>query len=486
MKKSRWLSLILLSLLFISLLRLPVQAQAPRHHDRLNFPPLPEIQLPQYDRYQLPNGMVVYLMQDRQLPLVSGTALIRTGTRLEPADKVGLAEITATVMRTGGTKQHSPEDLNELLEDQAAVVETAIDGTSATVSFNALSENLPEIFNLFAQVIQEPAFDPAQLALAQTQMRGEIARRNDDPGSIASREFKKLIYGDGSPYARTVEYATLNQISAEDVRQFYQTYVRPERIILGIVGDFDAAAMKQKIEKAFGSWNPLPAPPAATIPQASQKKEGGIFLANQPQLTQSNILLGHLGGKLDSPDYPALTVLNGVLNGFGGRLFNDLRSRQGLAYSVYGFWQANYDYPGLFLAGGQTRSEATVPFVQSLRQEIERLRSEPISEAELNYAKDSILNSFVFNFENPSQTLARLMRYEYFRYPADFIFQYQRGVKATTIEDIQRVANKYLEPERTVTLIVGNSEAIKPPLGKLGGEVHSLDVSIQMEQEDSR
>jgi zinc protease len=327
-------------------------------------------------------------------------------------------------------------------------------------------------------VIKEPAFAAEQFALAKTQMRGEIARRNDDPGDIASREFKKLIYGDTSPYARTVEYATLDQISREDARQFFQTYVRPERTILGIVGDFDSAAMKQQIEQAFGGWNPPPAPKAPPIPQVSQQRQGGIFLAEQPQLTQSNILLGHLGGELDSPDYPALSVLNGVLNGFGGRLFNEVRSRQGLAYSVYGFWQANYDYPGLFLAGGQTRSEATVPFVQSLHQEIERLRSEPISEAELNYAKDSILNSFVFNFENPSQTLARLMRYEYFGYPADFIFQYQRGVKATTAQDVQRVADKYLHPDRAVTLIVGNGKAIEPPLGDLGQAVKSLDISI--------
>jgi zinc protease len=478
MKKYRWLGLMLLSLLFISLLRLPAAAQSPRHYDRLDFPALPEIQLPQYERYKLANGMVVYLMQDHQLPLVSGTALIRTGTRLEPAEKVGLAEITTTVMRTGGTEQHSPEALNELLEDRAAVVETGIDNTSATVSFSALSEDLPTTFNLFAEVIKEPAFAPEQFALAQTQTRGAIARRNDDPGDIASREFKKLIYGDTSPYARTVEYATLDQISREDARQFYQTYVRPENIILGIVGDFEPAAMKQQIEQAFGGWNPPPAPKAAPLPQISQQRQGGIFFADQPQLTQSSILFGHLGGKLDSPDYPALSVLNGVLNGFGGRLFNEVRSRQGLAYSVYGFWQPNYDYPGLFIAGGQTRSEATVPFVQSLHQEIERLRSEPISEAELTYAKDSILNSFVFNFENPSQTLARLMRYEYFGYPADFIFQYQRGVKAATAQDVQRVANKYLHPDRAVTLVVGNAKAIQPPLGNLGEAVQSLDVSI--------
>jgi zinc protease len=161
-----------------------------------------------------------------------------------------------------------------------------------------------------------------------------------------------------------------------------------------------------------------------------------------------------LGGQFNSPDYPALDVLNGVLNGFGGRLFNSVRSRQGLAYSVYGSWSPRYDYPGVFFAGGQTRSEATVPFIKGIQTEIEKLKSELVTPAELAYAKDSVLNSFVFNFENPSQTLSRLMRYEYYGYPADFLFRYQKAVEATTAADVQRVAQTYLKPENLVTLVV--------------------------------
>ena len=139
--------------------------------------------------------------------------------------------------------------------------------------------------------------------------------------------------------------------------------------------------------------------------------------------------------------------MNGVLNGFGGRLHNEIRSRQGLAYSVYGVWQGGYDYPGVFVAGGQTRSDTTTQFIKSLKEEIERLRTQPITEAELNYAKDSILNSFVFKFQTPSQTLSRMMTYEYYGYPQDFIFDYQQGVKNTQIDDILKVAQEYLHPD---------------------------------------
>ncbi|MGL6283285.1 MAG: M16 family metallopeptidase, partial [Microcoleaceae cyanobacterium] len=281
------------------------------------------------------------------------------------------------------------------------------------------------------------------------------------------------------PYASTIEYATLKNIQRQDLIKFHQQYFHPANIILGIVGDFDPKEMRALINEKFGNWQTT-APALPPLPIVKQVNQGGTFFVEQPQLTQSNVLLGHLGGKYDSPDYPALSVLNAVLNGFGGRLFNNIRSKEGLAYSVYGFWGAGYDYPSLFVAGGQTRSESTVPFVQAINQEIERIRTQPITEEELQQAKESSLNSFIFNFARPSQTLGRLMSYQYYGYPEDFIFQYQRGIESTTIEDVQRVAQKYLQPDKIVTLVVGNSQEIQPALETLskGKKVMPIDVTI--------
>lgn len=474
----RWLGFLCLTLVLILVFRSPAIAQPPRHYTDLTYPPLASLTIPKYERFTLGNGMTVYLMEDRQLPLVQGTALLRTGSRFEPADKVGLAQMAGSVMRMGGTSQYPPQVLNQMLEQRAAAIESGIDTSSGQVSFNTLSEDLETVFDLFAQVIQDPAFDPDQIELTKTQMAGAIARRNDRPGDIASRELRKAIYGQDSPYARTEEYSTLANISREDIVNFYRTYVRPEGVILGIVGDFDAATMKELVEQKFGQWQVTTPKPDLKLPPTPQLGSSGVFVVDQPQLTQSNILMGHLGGLLDSPDYPALTVVNGVMNGFGGRLFNDLRSRQGLAYTVYGVWSPAYDYPGLFVAGGQTRTETTVPFVKSLLAEVERLRSAPISEEELTYAKDSILNAFVFKFENPAQTLSRLLNYEYYGYPSDFIFQYQEGVKKTTIGDVQRVAQKHLQPNRMRTLIVGNERQIQPSLSSLGQEIQTVDITI--------
>jgi zinc protease len=457
-----------------------------KHYTELQFTASPEIKLPKYERFALQNGLVVYLMEDHDLPLVNGTLLVRTGSRLEPADKVGLAGLTGAVMRTGGTQKHSPDELNEMLEQRAASVETAIAEGAGNGGFSALSEDLETVFGLFAEVLREPVFAQEKLDLAKTQVRGGIARRNDDPDDIASREFRKLIYGKDSPYARTIEYASVDGISREDLLKFYKQYFHPNNLILGIVGDFDAKKMRSLIQAKFGDWKRNPNITKSQLSEVSPANTGGVFFVNQPQLTQSTILIGHLGGKFDSPDYAPLDVLNGVLNGFGGRLFNEVRSRQGLAYSVYGYWSPRFDYPGMFSAGGQTRSNATVQFVKALEGEIKRIQAQPVTAKELAFAKESTLNSFVFNFKDPSQTLSRLMRYEYYGYPADFLFRYQKAVAATTVADVQRVAKQYLKPENLVTLVVGNQTAIQPPLTQLGTQVTPIDVTILSSQPQAK
>ena len=451
-------------------------AYTPKHYTEIEFPPLPEVTLPEYQRYQLDNGMVVYLIEDRDLPLINGTALIRTGTRYEPSDKVGLARLTGSLMRTGGTENYTPEELNATLEENAASVESRIGTTTGSASFNTLTEDLDIVLELFSEVLQQPVFAPDKLELAKNQSKGAIARRNDDPQEIADREFDKLIYGASSPYGRTVEYETLDNIQREDVVAFYQNYIRPENMILGIVGDFETSEMLSKVKEAFGDWNVATPNPLLEKPSVTQENQGGIYVIDRPELTQSSVLIGHLGGTLENPDYPVLSVLNGLLNGFGGRLFNEVRSRQGLAYSVYGVWNPNYDYPGKFYAGGQTQTETTVPFIKSVLGEIKELQNNPVGKQELEDAKESILNSFVFNFQNPSQTLSRLMRYEYFGYPEDFIFKYQEGIKNTTVKDIQQAAQKYLKPEQAVTLVVGNKSAIDPSLDTLDEEVVTLNI----------
>ncbi len=456
----------------------PANAVTARHYTDLEFEPLSEIQIPDFERYELPNGIVVYLMENHDLPLVSGSATFKAGEFMEPEGKVGLAGMMGQSMRRGGTVSYTPEQLNQFLEQRAASVETSLGVTTGSASFSALSEDLTDVFSVFAEVIQKPAFAPEKLDLLKSQYRGSIARRNDDPDDVTTREFRKLIYGAQSPFARMVEYSDVDNISRDDIVDFYQTAIQPRGTILGISGDFDASQMKSLIAEFFADWSPSArAKINVELPQVEQQTNG-LYVVNQPQLTQSYIHIGHLGGRLDSPDHAPMVILNEVLNGFGGRLFNDIRSRQGLAYVVYAFWSPRYDHPGLFIGGGQTRSEATVPFIKTMYEEIQRVRHEPITAAELQYAKDAVLNSFVFNFATPEQTLSRLIRYEYYGYPSDFVFKFQKAVEATTIQQVLDAAQRNLKPRDLVTIVVGNIDAIDPALGTLAEEVKITPIDI--------
>jgi zinc protease len=458
----------------------PAAAVTARHYTELEFPPLSDIQIPEYERYQLPNGLVVYLMEDHELPLVTGSATFRTGERLVPTEKTGLGEIMGDAMRLGGTETLPADALNLALEQRAAAVETAVDVDSGSATFNVLTEDLPAVFTLFADVVQRPAFAPDKIEFLKNQYRGAIDRRNDSPDDIASREFYKLVYGAESPYARTYEYSTLNNISRADLMAFYEASVRPDQTILAIAGDFDPDQMKSLIATTFGDWTANPAAPPLPAAPAAAQAEAGFFMVDQPQLTQSYVQIGHIGGQRNAADYPDLAVMNEVLNGFSGRLFNEVRSRQGLAYVVYAFWAARYDYDGIFIGGGQTRSETTVPFIESVKQEITKIRQTPISPAELQQAKDSVLNSFVFNFQSPEQTLSRLVRYEYYGYPEDFVFQFREAIANVTIEAVQAAAKEHLKPENLVVLVVGNPNDIQPPLSTLSPEqaVTPVDITI--------
>lgn len=449
-------------------------------YDELEFPQLGDIEFPPYERYELSNGLVVYLMEDHELPLISGSATFSAGTRFEPAEKVGLGNVMGDAMRLGGTENLSPDQLNQELEQRAAAIETSLGQVSGSASFNALSEDIDTILRLFADVIKYPAFANDRIELLKTQYSGTIARRNDDPAGVASREFRKLVYGAESPYARTLEYTTLSAVSRSDIIDFYNASIRPDRTILGIVGDFDPDQLKGLIEQYFGSWQAIGEPlDISELPPTTQTQTGTYFI-EQPQLTQSYIQIGHIGDQLSSPDHAPLSVLNEVLNGFGGRLFNEVRSRQGLAYLVYAFWAPRYDYPGLFIGGGQTRSDATVPFIESVKAEIQRVRTTAISSEELARAKDSVLNSFVFNFESVEQSLSRLIRYEYYDYPQDFVFQFREAVEKTNARDVLEAAAENLHPDQLVTLVVGNSADIEPSLAALEAEkpVQEIDISI--------
>ena len=281
-------------------------------------------------RVALPNGMVIFLQQDHELPLIRGSARIRGGSREEPADKAGLVSIYGQVWRTGGTKTRKGDELDDFLEARAARVETGGGLDSSFLSFDCLKGNLDEVFPVFLDLLRNPEFREDKLSLAKTQLNTGIARRNDNPLGITAREARKLGYGASSPYARVEEYATVAAVTREDLLAWHQARVHPNNMIVSVSGDFDPKAMEARLRKAFGAWAKGPA--AKKVEAAILEAKPGVSFVQKDDVNQSNIRMLHLGTTMKSPDYHALEVMNEVFGGgFSARLFSNIRSKKGLA-----------------------------------------------------------------------------------------------------------------------------------------------------------
>jgi zinc protease len=472
MKRSFFhLSVMLVSLVVIG--TAPVDAQ---EWDKIPIPQLPAFRPQQPKRVELPNGMVIFLQEDHELPLIDGIARIRGGSRAEPTAKVGLISLYGEVWRTGGTKTQTGDQLDDYLEIRAAKVETDGNADSTTIGLSCLKEDFNDVFKVFAELLEQPEFREDKLDLAKHEAFDSISRRNDEVGEIAQREAAKLAYGAQNPYARIPEYATIDAVTRQDLIDWHRTYVHPNNIILGIVGDFDSAEMEAMLQKAFGSWvkGPLPKEPEIHFDPAKP----GYYLVKKADVNQSNIRMVGLGTTRKNPDYYAIEVFNEALGGgFSARLIQSIRTAKGLAYSVGGGIGTAFDHPGILRLAMGTKSNSTIESIEALDAEIDRLKADPISEDEVKRAKDSILNAFVFNFDTPEKVLRERMAYEFYGYPPDFLEQYRTGIEKVTTADVNRVWPKYLHKDQLAVLVVGNTAQFDKPLSSLG-PVKDLDITI--------
>ncbi|MGH9398968.1 MAG: M16 family metallopeptidase [Thermoanaerobaculia bacterium] len=462
--------------LLAALVGAPLSGQT-KEWDRIPKPPLHKFSIPQPKKIVFGNGMTVFLMEDRELPLIDAFITIKGGSRNEPAAKAGLAALFGQVWRTGGTKARTGDQLDDLLEARAAMVETGSDIDSARVSLSCLKGDFDTVLGVFDEVLKSPELRADKLALAKTQARSGISRRNDNPLGIAEREATRLGYGADSPYARQIEYATVDAVTREDLLAWHQKYVHPDRAILAVVGDFDTAAMEARLRKTFGSWpkgKPVEDPPAAfrTAPVP------GVYFVAKDDVNQSNIRMVAAGIRRDNPDYFAVEVLNEVFGGgFAARLFSNIRSKKGLAYSVGGGLRSSFDHPGLLRLTMGTKSETTAAGIDALLEEVQNIVAQPATEEELKRARDAILNSFIFRFDSKEKILREQAAYAFYGYPADFLDRYRREIEKVSAADVARVAKKYVRKEDLAILVVGKAADFDRPLASFG-KVTPIDIAI--------
>lgn len=467
------------TLLTVCMILISVSALAQKRYDEIKFPELNEFEKTKVEEFALDNGITFYLVEDKELPLIRVNVLVKTGSLLEPLEKTGLAGMTGQVMRNGGSENYPADELNLLLEDKAAFISTSIGMGSANASMNVLKEDFDDLVPVFVDLIRNPAFPQDKIDLAKTQLKTGISRRNDEQAQIANREFFKLIYGDNNPYTSQIEYATIDAITREDLVDFHEQAFTGNNMMIGVIGDFNTREMKRKLEAAFGNIEPG-SETNLIYPEVDYNYPSTVNLVDKPDVNQSYIFAGHIGGLRENPDYAALQLMNEILSGgFSGRLMQTVRSDLGLAYAVFGSYSSNINYPGVFYVGVMTKSSTTAEAIDAMLSEVEKLQVEPVQQAELEEARERMLNSLIFRYDSKNKILNQRLNNEYNGLPDDYFDEYVEQLKTVSSADIQRVAKEYLQPDQVQILVVGNKAEIGDQLSKYG-TVNEIDIEIPL------
>jgi len=448
-----------------------------KSYKELDFPGELEWREPEIHTFSLSNGVQFFLVEDHELPLIQVVVNVRAGEFMVPQGKEGLARLVADTMRNGGTDNYPPATLNRLLENKAARMDVSFDFISGSAGMDVLKKDFEDLLPVFVELLADPAFPEDKFMLAKQQLRTHIARRNDDQGDIAFREFRGAVYGQDSLYARVPQYRSVAAVTRGDLIEFHDRAFRGPNLMVALVGDFETEALRGRLRQAFSIFPADKAQPIE-LPQVRQRGEPKVNVVTKTDVNQSFILMGHEGGRRQNPDYAALQVMNKILSaGFSGRLFQTIRSKKGLAYAVFGQYGCNYYYPGMFFVALETRTDQTVRAVRAVKAELLRLQQEGVSIAELEQAKEQFFNSLVFRYDKPEEIVTRRMYYEYRGMDKDSFDKLVSEIKAVTVEDVERVAREYIRTDSMEILVVGEIEKIESGLKELGPPLQKIDIS---------
>lgn len=453
----------LATLLALSLLPAPPAAAQrrgaiPAHPSQLRFPEL-DFRVPDAapHRHQLTNGVVVYVVEDHSLPLVKVAVALPAGEYLDPPGKVGLASLTAAMLRRGGAGELGPDAFDERADRLALEVDAGAGGTRAGASLDCGRWVLGEALDLFFAMLRRPRFDPGRLELAKDNLLENMQHRNDDPLAVAEREWRWLLYGGEHFSVRQLAPGPLAAIGREDLEAFHRRYWQPAGMVVAVSGDVETAAILAELEERFAGWEagePAPWPP----PAPRHTPRPGLYHVER-DIPQGKVLLGHLGAVRDGwddPDFYTLAVLSelmggGVVSRIGGRL----RTVEGLAYRAGASLGVGDLWPGELRIFIEAESENVALAIQLALEEVERLRRRPPSREELDLVKGAITDAFPLLFDSAEERAGTFAEDEYLGRPHSFWQRYRQRIEAVTPEGVRAMAERSLRPREMVMLVVG-------------------------------
>ena len=428
-----------------------------------------KVKLPRAEEATLPNGLRVILLRSTKVPTFNMQMVVLSGGLSDKPDYRGLASSTATLLREG-TAKRSSKDIAEQVDALGATLgaNSGLASMTTNVTAAGLVENLDQTLELFADVIRNPTFPQAEVDKYRTRMLAQLQLQRSSPQFLAAEQFQRAIYGTEHPAALVSTPAeSFKKLTSKDLADFHSTYYRPNNAILAIVGDVTLKGLMPKLQKAFGDWQKANVP-AATIPQAPAQAASRILLIDRPGSVQTVLQLGTLGIERTSPDYFSVLLADRVLGGGpSGRLFLNLREDKGYTYGAYsGFGGSRFR--GTWQASSEVRTDVTEGAMKEFMFELKRLRDEKVSADELANAKTAIVGSFALSLEQPQALLQNIITQKLYNLPDDYWDTYPQKVAAITAEDVQRVAQKYLDLGHLQVVAVGDASQARDVLAKYG------------------
>ena len=446
-------------------LGLPVfAADIPSRPEKLKFPELKYEPPKGFDyRVELKSGPVAFVVPNRELPLISISILVRTGKYNEPKGKEGLAAMTGYLLSKGGTKSHSAEALEERLAFLAAGLSSNIGDTSGSVGVNLLSKDLEEGLAILREVLTVPRFQRDRIDLYKTQQIQSMKQRNDDSRNIERRELVRLAYGDHFFRSQSPTKASINSITESDLRGFHRDWFHPDNFVVSVSGDFDRKEMVLNLEKLFSDWSPK-GKTAKPVPTNKKFAKAGVYIVDK-EVNQGRVDIMLPGIMRDNPDYYAIQIMNDILGGggFTSRITNRVRSDEGLAYSAYSYCPGGIYFPRTFVAGYQSKSRTVLYAAQIVLEEMLKITQEEVTDKEIETAKASYIQTFPQAFETKGAVASTFASEEFtgrLSNNPNYFENFRSKIQAVTKADVQRVAGKYLTPDKLAILIIGDKEEI--------------------------
>jgi zinc protease len=427
-------------------------------------PPLParEIQFPAFTETALPNGMRLIVVENRALPLARVDLHVRSGSAQDPADRLGTAELVASLLDKG-TERRTAVEIAETIEGVGGTLSASADRDDVTVRVGVLSDQLPLAFDLLSDVALRPAFPAGELETMRGRQLSALQAAMGNPGFLAGRAFSRVVYGDRHPYGTSQTPETVRALGREDLVRFHRAHFTPGNALLVVSGDVTPERARELAARYFGDWSGG-APASGAVPAPGMPDATRIHLVHRPGSVQTNILVGHPALTPDNPDYYAVQALNMVLGaGNNSRLEQVLREQRAWTYSA----RSAFTRPrgtGVYRANTEVRTEVTDSAAAELLAQLRRIRDEPVSQTELEAAKSFLTASFPGRMETPGAVASQLATTRLLGLPAEHLTRYPERIAAVTVEDVQRVARQYLHPDRTAIVMVGDARQILAPV----------------------